>query len=154
MGYYSQVRYTTTKEGFEKIKKLAKQHYEEEIKKKTEGKQAEERDGSIVVKEEYLPGKFVSTLYNKEMPLDFEVQKLSSDGKYMMFGYDWVKWMGYDHLERKSIDWACEHCGELVRCIMVGEDGEHDEEAWNNEDDNYEMPYVGFTCSVDDDAWI
>ena len=154
MGYYSQVRYTTTKEGFEKIKKLAKQHYEEEIKKKTEGKQAEEKDGSVVVKEEYLPGKFVSTLYNKEMPLDFEVQKLSSDGKYMMFGYDWVKWMGYDHLERKSIDWACEHCGELVRCIMVGEDGEHDEEAWNNEDDNYEMPYVGFTCSVDDDAWV
>ena len=154
MGYYSQVRYTTTKEGFEKIKKLAKQHYEEEIRKKAEGKQAEERDGSLIVKEEYLPGKFVSTLYNKEMPLDFEVQKLSSDGKYMMFGYDWVKWMGYDHLERKSIDWACEHCGELVRCIMVGEDGEHDEEAWNNEDDNYEMPYVGFTCSVDDDAWI
>ena len=150
MGYYSQVRYTTTKEGFEKIKKLAKQHYEEEIKKKTEGKQTEERDGAVVVKEEYLPGKFVSTLYNKEMPLDFEVQRLSSDGKYMMFGYDWVKWMGYDHLERKSIDWACEHCGELVRCIMVGEDGEHDEEAWNNEDDNYEMPYVGFTCSVDD----
>lgn len=154
MGYYSQVRYTTTKEGFEKIKKLAKQHYEEEIKKKTEGKQTEERDGAVVVKEEYLPGKFVSTLYNKEMPLDFEVQRLSSDGKYMMFGYDWVKWMGYDHLERKSIDWACEHCGELVRCIMVGEDGEHDEEAWNNEDDNYEMPYVGFTCSVDDDAWV
>ena len=154
MGYYSQVRYTTTKEGFEKIKKLAKQHYEEEIKKKVEGKQAEERDGAVVVKEEYLPGKFVSTLYNKEIPLDFEVQRLSSDGKYMMFGYDWVKWMGYDHLERKSIDWACEHCGELVRCIMVGEDGEHDEEAWNNEDDNYEMPYVGFTCSVDDDAWV
>ena len=154
MGYYSQVRYTTTKEGFEKIKKLAKQHYEEEIKKKVEGKQAEERDGAVVVKEEYLPGKFVSTLYNKEIPLDFEVQRLSSDGKYMMFGYDWVTWMGYDHLERKSIDWACEHCGELVRCIMVGEDGEHDEEAWNNEDDNYEMPYVGFTCSVDDDAWV
>ena len=154
MGYYSQVRYTTTKEGFEKIKKLAKQHYEEEIRKKAEGKQTEEKDGSLIVKEEYLPGKFVSTLYNKEMPLDFEVQRLSSDGKYMMFGYDWVKWMGYDHLERKSIDWACEHCGELVRCIMVGEDGEHDEEAWNDEDDNYEMPYVGFTCSVDDDAWV
>jgi hypothetical protein len=154
MGYYSQVRYPTTQEGFEKIKKLAKQHYEEEIKKKIEGKQTEERNGDLVVKEEYLPGKFVSTLYNKEMPLDFEVQRLSSDGKYMMFGYDWVKWMGYDHLERKSIDWACEHCGELVRCIMVGEDGEHDEEAWNNEDDDYEMPYVGFTCSVDDDAWV
>lgn len=154
MGYYSQVRYTTTKDGFEKIKKLAKQHYEEEIKKKVEGKQTEERGGELIVKEEYMPGKFVSTIYNKEMPLDFEVQRLSSDGKYMMFGYDWVKWMGYDHLERKSIDWACEHCGELVRCIMVGEDGEHDEEMWNNEDDDYEMPYVGFTCSVDDDAWV
>ena len=154
MGYYSQVRYTTTKEGFEKIKKLAKQHYEEEIKKKAEGKQTEEKDGSLIVKEEYLPGKFVSTLYSKEIPLDFEVQKPSSDGKYIMFGYDWVKWMGYDHLERKSIDWACEHCGELVRCIMVGEDGERDEETWNNDDDDYSMPYVGFTCSVDDDAWV
>ena len=154
MGYYSQVRYTTTKEGFEKIKKLAKQHYADLIEQKAKDKQVEERDGELIVKEEYLPGKFVSTLYSKEIPLDFEVQRLSSDGKYMMFGYDWVKWMGYDHLERKSIDWACEHCGELVRCIMVGEDGEHDEEAWNNEDDNYEMPYVGFTCSVDDDAWV
>lgn len=154
MGYYSQVRYTTTKEGFEKIKKLAKQHYAEEIKKKTEGKQTEERDGDLVVKEEYLPGKFVSTLYSKEMPLDFEVVKPSGDKKYVMFGYDWVKWMGYDHLERKSIDWACEECGEFVRCTMVGEDGEHDITEWNQEKEDYNMPYVGYTCAVDDDEWV
>lgn len=157
MGYTSQVRYTTTKKGYEKILKLAPKYYkkmlDEKIKKYGTVEHRLSDENCVAVKDEYLPGHFVTTLYNKEFETNFPVYTLSRDGKYVLFGMDWVKWLGYDHLEKQALEKACEDCGEIVHCVMVGEDGANDEEWWNNDEEDDNMPYVGVMTCIDEGEW-
>lgn len=157
MGYTSQVRYATTKKGFEKIKELAPKRYKELLDEKIKNggivESAHCGENEIAIKDEYMPGHFVTTLYYKEFDTDFPLYTLSRDGKYVLFGMDWVKWFGYDHIEKQALEWACDKCGEIVHCVMVGEDGEHDEEWWNNDEEDYNMPYIGVTTCIDDGEW-
>ena len=150
MGYTSEVRFMTTEKGFEKIKELATKKYNEllgnELK---EGEKDEKwsRDGDVCIKKNGL-----GTIYREKLPLDYEVLNKEVEG-FVMFGWNCVKWLGYDHLERKAYNYACENCGEYVRCVMVGEDGAIEEEEWNSEKDDGSMPYVCAYTRIDDDAW-
>lgn len=151
MGYYSQVRYMTTKEGYEKIKELAPKRYKELLDEKAkEGDSIEQRDnGEVVIKEHGI-----NCVYLKEISSDYEIVKETADGNFVMFGYDWVKWMGYDHLEHQATDWAAEQCGEPVRLLMVGENGAEEENRWGDmERVEYDLLYVGVETHIDDDDW-
>lgn len=157
MGYASQVRFTTTKSGFEKIKKLATQKYNEllsEAMKEGEVDTTNLKDNEVCIRVKFDDGGgSYGVIYYKELPTDYEVVRETSDGKYVMFGMDWVKWMGYNHLERKATEWACDKCGEFVRCLLVGEDGATEETEWNDEKDDGDMPYLTAYTRIDDDAW-
>lgn len=156
MGYTSQVRFMTTTKGFEKIKKLAKQKYQElleEAMKQGEVETNNLNENEVCVRVKVDDGYSYGQIYYKELPTDYEFRRKTADGNYIMFGMDWVKWLGYDHLERKATEWACDKCGEFVRCLMVGEDGATEEMEWNDELDDGGMPYVCAYTRIDDDAW-
>lgn len=156
MGYTSQVRFMTTTKGFEKIKKLAKERYADLLKKEMEQGEIDEKwtkDGEVCVRKSVDGGYSYGSIYYKELPTDYEICEKTSDGKYVMFGFDWVKWLGYDHLERKATEYACDKCGEFVRCLLVGEDGATEESEWNDEKDDGGMPYVSAYTCIDDGEW-
>lgn len=138
MGYYSNVRFTTTKEGGKKIKELVHKIYEEKLQEKIKNavRYKWEDDGKRVTVEE-TSGMHSILLAN---PIEPHVEASSSDGKYTMYGFDDVKWFGYNHMERQAYEQAFEECGEPVKYIAIGEDGATDEETWGDED--YDMPYV------------
>lgn len=151
MGYTSQVRFMTTKKGFDKIKELATKKYDELLNAEKKAGEIDEkwsRDGDVCIEKNGF-----GTIYREKLPLDYEIETFADDGHYVMFGWDWVKWLGYDHLEREAYDYACDNCGEYVRCLMVGEDGMTEEHEWNNEKDEGSMPYVCAYTRIDDDAW-
>lgn len=155
MGYVSQVRYMTTKVGYDKIKKLATEKYDELLNKEIKKGKVNEKwsDDPNTICIDYNDRGF-GQIYAAHLDTDYEIERFADEGYYVMFGWDWVKWLGYDHIERKAYDYACANCGEYVRCLMVGEDGAIEEQEWNEDvcDDAY-MPYVGAYSRIDDDAW-
>lgn len=152
MGYYSDVRVATTVAGFEKIKKLVPELYNKQLQDiieqaKTDKKEIKQdkKDGTITIDH---------TIYDRKpyLKLDDAVIARDKNNKYVLFGFDGIKWMGYSHIERKAFEQAYDLCGEPVKQVCIGEDGESEDETWG--DDDYDMPYLYTATAFDyDGSW-
>ena len=150
MGYTSQVRFMTTTKGFKKITELVKEYYNNALQEEIKSGEIDDTwtsDEDICIKKDGF-----GVIYRRELSFDYEIFNEDVEG-YVMFGWDWVKWLGYNHLERQAYEKAFENCGEFVRCLMVGEDGAHEEHEWNSEKDDGNMPYVSVYTCIDEGSW-
>lgn len=151
MGYYSDVRIATTKEGFEKIKQLVPKIYEENLKALVEEAKKDKKE----IKQDKNTVTIDHAIYSKHTDLMEDptlVLATSKDGKYVIFGWDGLKWQGYMHMERKSYEKAFEMCGEPVRSVSIGEDEVSECLQWG--EDDYDMPYLEVVTQFDyEDKW-
>lgn len=136
MGYRCDVRVATTATGFEKIKKLAPEYYAGALRKH---KVVKEDENSITVKDGG-----VNVLYDKNMWLvdSAKVYATTRDDKFVLFGWDDIKWMGYRLETMQAMRKAFDDCGEPVHLVAIGEDGATEDEAWNSDDVYEDLPLL------------
>ena len=134
MGYRCDVRVATTVEAYEKIKELAPKYYADILRKR---KVVEETPALITVEQDGM-----KVCYDKEFWLlkHANVYATTRDDKYIIFGWDDIKWMGYSYDDIRAIEKAFEDCGAGVHLVAIAEDGA-DENTWYGEED-YDMPFV------------
>ena len=144
MGYRCDVRIGTTKKGWEFIEKMAPKYYDNYIKSSV----IEREEGDCVVIKEHGIG----TLYNKKLDWKPEILRTTKDGKYVEFGWDDIKWMGYDFFAIKAYREAMEKSGEHCKEVCVGEDGATMEEEYNWKED-YDFPVLETYSCINDDEW-
>jgi len=152
MGYRCDVRIGTTKKGWEFIKEMAPKYYTNYLK---DSEVVEEDKDTIVIKDK---GCFnVPTLYSKKLELEPDIFREAKGGKYVEFGWDDIKWMGYNFFSKKAYREAMEKSGELCKEVCVGEDGEMVEEYWNDTPENWvkysDFPILEAVSEINDDEW-
>ena len=153
MGYRCDVRIGTTKKGWEFIKEMAPKYYTNYLK---DSEVVEEDKDTIVIKDK---GCFnVPTLYSKKLELEPDIFREAKGGKYVEFGWDDIKWMGYNFFSKKAYREAMEKSGELCKEVCVGEDGEMVEEYWNDTPENWvkysDFPILEAVSEINDDEWL
>lgn len=136
MGYRCDVRIATTAKGFEKIKELAPQYYAEMLRKK---KVVSEDENTITVDDGGM-----KICYEKNFWLleNLQVHATARDDKFVLFGWDDIKWMGYSFDDLKAMRKAFEDCGEPVRLVAIGEDGADEDDVWNTDDVYEDLPML------------
>lgn len=157
MGYYTEMRVATTKEGWAHAKERAEEIYcallqdklDKAVKVKTHdnGEYVEwNNDGSngFNSARTSLPKDTFNKCGEAEVTVDGKTKQ------YVMYGFSWLKWIGYEHMERRAWEMAWEEIEEPVYTIAVGEDGVTEENEYG---EDYDMPYIetgGFSYS---DEW-
>lgn len=153
MGYRCDVRIGTTKKGWEFIKEMAPKYYEGYIK---DSEVIEEDRRTITLKDKGNWG--VPTIYDKKMTLKPDIFRETKDGKYVEFGWDDIKWMGYNFFSERAYHEAMEKSGELCKEVCVGEDGATSEECWNDTEENCkkcgDFPILEVVSEINDDEWL
>mgnify|MGYP007133735757 CR=1 FL=1 len=147
MGYRCDVRIATTGVGLEKIKEMAKKNYAETLSKLNV---VEEDERTVTT----MGDAGFKVCYEKELWLidHLHVYAWDKTGKYVLFGWDDIKWMGYTFKDIMAIEKAMAECGEPVRFVAIGEDGQEQVNDWG--DDDYSMPYVDTLREFDfDSGW-
>lgn len=153
MGYRCDVRIGTTKKGWEFIKEMAPKYYTNYIK---DSEVVEEDKHTITLKDK--SGWNIPTIYNKKMTLKPDIFRETKDGKYVEFGWDDIKWMGYNFFDERAYHEAMDKSGELCKEVCVGEDGATTEEYWNDTSENWEkygdFPILEVVSEINDDEWL
>lgn len=153
MGYRCDVRIGTTKKGWEFIKEMAPKYYTNYIK---DSEVVEEGKHTITLKDK--SGWNIPTIYNKKMTLKPDIFRETKDGKYVEFGWDDIKWMGYNFFDERAYHEAMDKSGELCKEVCVGEDGATTEEYWNDTSENWEkcgdFPILEVVSEINDDEWL
>ncbi len=153
MGYRCDVRIGTTKKGWEFIKEMAPKYYTNYIK---DSEVVEEDEHTIVLKDK--GGWNIPTIYNKKMTLKPDIFRETKDGKYVEFGWDDIKWMGYNFFDERAYHEAMDKSGELCKEVCIGEDGATTEEYWNDTSENWEkcgdFPILEVVSEINDDEWL
>lgn len=136
MGYRCDVRVATTATGFEKIKKLAPEYYAEMLRKKNV---VSEDENTITVDDGGM-----KICYEKNFWLleNLQVHATTRDDKFVLFGWDDIKWMGYSFDDIKAMCKAFEDCGEPVHLVAIGEDGADEDTTWNTDDLYEDLPML------------
>lgn len=148
MGYRCDVRIATTAKGFEKIKELAPQYYAEMLRKK---KVVGEDENTITVDDGGM-----KICYEKNFWLleNLQVYATTRDDKFVLFGWNDIKWMGYNYDDIKAMRKAFDTCGEPVHLVMIGEDGDTGDAAWNSDNIYEDLPLLDTMRSWDfDNEW-
>lgn len=153
MGYRCDVRIGTTKKGWEFIKEMTPKYYEGYIK---DSEVIEEDRRTITLKDK---GNWdVPTIYDKKMTLKPDIFRETKDGKYVEFGWNDIKWMGYNFFSERAYHEAMEKSGELCKEVCVGEDGATSEEYWNDTEENWrkcgDFPILEVVSEINDDEWL
>lgn len=155
MGYRCDVRIGTTKKGWEFIKEMTPKYYEGYIKD-SEVIEEDEKENTVTLKDKGCWN--IPTIYDKEMTLKPDIFRVTKDGKYVEFGWDDIKWMGYNFFEERAYHDAMEKSGELCKEVCVGEDGATTEEYWNDTEENWEkcgdFPILEVVSKINDDEWL
>lgn len=152
MGYYSDVRIGTTKKGFEIIKQTIEHHYADMLKEEINGLEVESEDkNNITVKSK----RGIFECYTKKfcLKLDKLAERTVNGKDYVMFGWDYIKWIGYNFVDQRALRRAMVKSGEPFHIVAVGEDGASDEDYINDADEDYDMPGLYFQTTVDDGEW-
>lgn len=153
MGYRCDVRIGTTKKGWEFIKEMAPKYYTNYIK---DSEIVEEDGENVVLKDK--GGWNVPTIYSKKFSLKPDIFRETKDGKYVEFGWDDVKWMGYNFFDQRAYHEAMDKSGELCKEVCIGEDGATTEEYWNDTSENWEkcsdFPTLEVISEINDDEWL
>lgn len=153
MGYRCDVRIGTTKKGWEFIKEMAPKYYTNYIK---DSEVVEEDENTITLKDK--SGWNIPTIYNKKMTLKPDIFRETKDGKYVEFGWDDIKWMGYNFFDERAYHEAMDKSGELCKEVCIGEDGATTEEYWNDTSENWEkcgdFPTLEVISEINDDEWL
>lgn len=153
MGYRCDVRIGTTKKGWEFIKEMAPKYYTNYIK---DSEVVEEDENTITLKDK--SGWNIPTIYNKKMTLKPDIFRETKDGKYVEFGWDDIKWMGYNFFDERAYHEAMDKSGELCKEVCIGEDGATTEEYWNDTNENWEkcgdFPTLEVISEINDDEWL
>lgn len=153
MGYRCDVRIGTTKKGWEFIKEMAPKYYEGYIK---DSEVIEEDKRTITLKDKGNWG--VPTIYDKKMTLKPDIFRETKNGKYVEFGWNDIKWMGYNFFSERAYHEAMEKSGELCKEVCVGEDGATSEEYWNDTEENCkkcgDFPILEVVSEINDDEWL
>lgn len=153
MGYRCDVRIGTTKKGWEFIKEMAPKYYKNYLK---DSEIVEEDENTITLKDK--SGWNIPTIYNKKMTLKPDIFRETKDGKYVEFGWDDIKWMGYNFFDERAYHEAMDKSGELCKEVCVGEDGATTEEYWNDTSENWEkcgdFPILEVISEINDDEWL
>lgn len=153
MGYRCDVRIGTTKKGWEFIKEMAPKYYTNYIK---DSEVVEEDENTITLKDK--SGWNIPTIYNKKLTLKPDIFRETKDGKYVEFGWDDIKWMGYNFFDQRAYHEAMDKSGELCKEVCIGEDGATTEEYWNDTSENWEkcsdFPTLEVISEINDDEWL
>jgi hypothetical protein len=158
MGYYTDMRVATTKKGWIEARKRAKEIYEAKINEmvnnavevKDNGEYVDWRDGSDLNSWHTALKKFPVNVFKRSG----SAEVTTADGEtkqYVMYGFTWRKWLGYNHTERQAWEEAWDEIDEPVHTLAIGEDNATEEHWYGDED--YDMPYIevgGFQFS---DQW-
>lgn len=126
MGYRSEVRIVTTKEGFQSLKNHV---------------------------EDYIKSKKGDTDYNLMKSLDINYE--SKDGKIRYFGWSWVKWYDGDYVEVDAVVSGLDKLEEediSYRFSRQGEDlSDIDKQSYDSEKNNIDLPYPSMLSGFDDE---
>lgn len=152
MGYYSDVRIATTKKGWEILNEIVEHHYDDILREELKGLEVDsEDDKTITVRNK---GGWLEC-HTKKFCLKLEklAERTVNEKDYVLFGWDYIKWIGYNFPDQRALRRAMEKSGEPFHIVAVGEDGQGDEDYINDADEDYDMPGLYYPSTVDDGEW-